>query len=129
MPLDSTGGQPIPARNVLGGRLQSCSTEPLTGFTRSGCCETGPGDLGSHTVCAVVTAAFLSFSRARGNDLSTPRPEHAFPGLRPGDRWCLCAPRWREALQAGHAPDVVLEATHMAALMHCELEDLKQHAV
>ena len=129
MPLDSTGGQPIPARNVLGGALKPCSTSPMTGFTRSGCCETGLGDVGSHTVCAVVTAAFLAFSRARGNDLSTPRPEYAFPGLRPGDHWCLCAPRWQEALEGGCAPAVVLQATHMAALQYCELDDLKQHGV
>ena len=134
MPLDSTGGQPIPAKpasekNVLGGTLKTCSTSPMTGFTRSGCCETGPRDVGSHTVCAVVTAEFLAFSRACGNDLSTPRPDYAFPGLRPGDHWCLCAPRWQEALQAGCAPTVVLESTHMAALQYCELDDLKQHGV
>ena len=129
MPLDSTGGAPVPAWNVLGGRLETCSLVPLTGFTRSGCCETGPADTGSHTVCAVVTAEFLAFSRAQGNDLSTPRPEYGFVGLAPGDRWCLCAPRWQEALQAGCAPSVVLEATHMAALMYCELDDLKKHAL
>jgi len=128
MPLDSTGGLPGPARNVLGGRLASCSTDPLTGFTRTGCCETGPEDVGSHTVCAVMTAEFLSFSRARGNDLSTPRPEYGFPGLRSGDRWCLCAPRWQEAFLAGMAPLVVLESTHMGALLHCDLEDLRRHA-
>ncbi len=128
MPLDITGGLPLPARNVLGGPLVSCSTDPMTGFTRTGCCDTGPADVGSHTVCAVLTAEFLAFSRARGNDLSTPRPEYAFPGLRPGDRWCLCAPRWQEAFLAGQAPQVVLEATHMAALMHCELADLRRHA-
>jgi len=118
---------PGPARNVLGGRLVLCSIDPLTGFTRTGCCETGPEDTGSHTVCAVVTAEFLSFSRARGNDLSTPRPEFGFVGLKPGDRWCLCAPRWQEALKAGHAPAVILEATHMGALMYCDLEDLQKH--
>lgn len=128
MPLDSTGGSGIPARNVLGGALQTCSLDPLTGYTRSGCCETTPGDLGSHTVCAVVTAEFLAFSRGRGNDLSTPRPEYGFAGLNPGDRWCLCAPRWQEALAAGKAPKVVLEATHMAALAHCDLADLQNHA-
>jgi len=127
MPLDTTG-QPHPARNVLGGRLQTCSLDPLTGYTRTGCCETGPGDIGSHTVCAVVTDAFLAFSRSRGNDLSTPRPDFAFPGLQPGDRWCLCAPRWQEALLAGMAPYVVLEATHMGALLHCDLTDLKRYA-
>ncbi len=128
MPLDASGMGPLPARNVLGGRLASCSHDPLTGFTRNGCCETGPEDVGSHTVCAVVTAEFLAFSRARGNDLSTPRPEYGFPGLRPGDRWCLCAPRWQEALQAGRAPGVILEATHQAALLYCDLEDLRRHA-
>jgi uncharacterized protein (DUF2237 family) len=129
MPLDSSGGLPGPARNVLGGILRLCSSDPVTGFTRSGCCETGPQDLGSHTVCAVMTAAFLAFSRAQGNDLSTPRPEYGFAGLVPGDRWCLCAPRWQEAFLAGQAPDVVLEATHVGALMYCELEDLRRHAV
>lgn len=128
MPLDASGGLPGPARNVLGGRLRPCSVEPLTGFTRSGCCETGPEDAGSHTVCAVMTAAFLAFSKSRGNDLSTPRPEYGFPGLRPGDRWCLCAPRWQEAFLAGKAPDVILEATHIAALLSCDLEDLRRHA-
>ncbi len=128
MPLDATGGG-LPARvNVLGGPLASCSTDPLTGFTRNGCCETGPGDVGSHTVCAVMTDGFLAFSRAQGNDLSTPRPEYGFVGLRAGDRWCLCAPRWQEALLAGCAPRVVLEATHQAALLHCELADLRAHA-
>jgi uncharacterized protein (DUF2237 family) len=128
MPLDASGGLPGPARNVLGGKLLLCSADPLTGFTRSGCCDTGPEDAGSHTVCAVMNAAFLAFSKARGNDLSTPRPEYGFPGLRPGDRWCLCAPRWQEAFLAGKAPDVVLEATHIAALMSCDLEDLRRHA-
>jgi uncharacterized protein (DUF2237 family) len=128
MPLDASGGLPGPARNVLGGKLVLCSADPLTGFTRSGCCETGPEDVGSHTVCAVMTATFLAFSKARGNDLSTPRPEYGFPGLRPGDRWCLCAPRWQEAFLAGKAPSVVLEATHIAALMSCDLADLQRHA-
>lgn len=127
MPLDSTGGGGVPARNVLGGPLATCSTDPMTGFTRSGCCETGPADTGSHTVCVVMTEAFLAFSRAQGNDLSTPRPEYRFPGLRPGDRWCLCAPRWQEAFAAGQAPRVVLEATHMGALLHCELDDLTKY--
>ncbi len=127
MPLDTTGDLPGPRRNVLGGMLESCSTDPMTGFTRSGCCDTGPGDVGSHTVCAVMTAEFLAFSRQRGNDLSTPRPEYGFPGLRPGDQWCLCAPRWQEAFLAGCAPSVVLQATHMAALLHCDLADLSAH--
>ena len=127
MPLDTTGEIPGPRLNVLGGKLESCSTDPMTGFTRTGCCDTGPGDVGSHTVCAVMTAEFLAHSRQRGNDLSTPRPEYGFPGLRPGDQWCLCAPRWQEALEAGCAPRVVLKATNMAALLHCDLADLKAH--
>ncbi|HTW26157.1 MAG TPA: DUF2237 domain-containing protein [Acetobacteraceae bacterium] len=130
MPLDDTnGGERAPSRNVLGGRLEPCSTRPLTGFYRSGCCDTGPQDLGSHTVCAVMTEAFLAFSSARGNDLSTPMPEYGFPGLQPGDRWCLCAPRWEEALAAGRAPRVALRATHEGALAWCTLADLKRHAI
>lgn len=117
------------ARNVLGGRLETCSTEPLTGFFRDGCCHTGPEDLGTHTVCAVMTVDFLEFTRRQGNDLSTPRPELRFPGLTPGDRWCLCATRWREALLAGHAPKVVLAATHERTLSIVELDVLKRHAV
>ena len=128
MPLDDTGPSRR-ARNVLGGALELCSLDPRTGFTRTGCCETGPEDLGSHTVCAEMTAEFLAFSRARGNDLSTPRPEWGFAGLKPGDRWCLCAPRWQEAFQAGTAPRVILQATHALALHHCALEDLQAHAV
>ena len=133
MPLDQTGGFPgrpdqSPSRNVLGGPLQACSTEPATGFFRDGCCNTGPQDQGSHTVCAVVTAEFLRFSAQHGNDLSTPRPEFGFPGLQPGDRWCLCAPRWQEAFEAGCAPMVTLEATHTAALQYCSLDDLERHA-
>jgi uncharacterized protein len=117
------------ARNVLGDKLQSCSERPPTGFFRDGCCNTGPEDVGVHTVCAVMTAEFLEFSKARGNDLSTPVPEFGFPGLKPGDRWCLCAPRWREALDAGHAPRVVLGATHEASLEFASLEDYKKHAI
>ena len=117
------------ARNVLGGELASCSTEPVTGFYRNGCCETGPHDVGMHTVCAVMTAEFLAFSKAMGNDLSTPRPEFAFPGLKPGDRWCLCAPRWKEALDAGMAPQLVLEACHEETLAIVPLGVLKDHAV
>ncbi len=133
MPLDQTGrfgGEPERrlSRNVLGSALEACSSEPLTGFFRDGCCNTGPQDRGSHTVCAVVTAEFLRFSQERGNDLSTPRPEHGFPGLRPGDRWCLCAPRWQEAFEAGCAPRVMLAATHVGALDHCALEDLERYA-
>jgi uncharacterized protein (DUF2237 family) len=127
MPFDETGGR-APGRNVLGGRLQSCSTDPLTGFFRDGCCNTGPDDIGSHTVCAVVTAEFLRFSAEHGNDLSTPRPEHGFKGLEPGDRWCLCAPRWQEALAAGCPPMVTLEATEESALNYCTLDDLERHA-
>jgi len=116
-------------RNVLGGPLATCSVDPLTGFYRTGCCETGPDDRGSHTVCAVMSAEFLAFSKSRGNDLSTPVAEFGFPGLRPGDRWCLCAPRWAEALAAGKAPRVVLSASHAGALAYCRLDDLKAHAV
>lgn len=115
--------------NVLGEPLQACSEEPLTGFYRDGCCNTGDDDPGRHVVCARVTAKFLEFSTSRGNDLSTPRPEFGFPGLKPGDRWCLCAARWREALEAGVAPTVILASTHLAALELCELSDLKQHAL
>jgi uncharacterized protein (DUF2237 family) len=110
------GGRPSSPRNVLGDRLDVCSMEPKTGFFRDGCCNTNGEDVGSHTVCAVMTAAFLEFSKSRGNDLSTPLPRFGFPGLRPGDRWCLCAPRWQEALEAGCAPRVVLRATHEGAL-------------
>ena len=117
------------ARNVLGEPLEPCSMEPRTGFTRSGSCETGAEDLGSHTLCARVTAEFLAFSKARGNDLTTPVPEFGFPGLKPGDRWCLCAARWQEALDAGCAPRVALRATHEGALDVCELADLKRYAV
>jgi uncharacterized protein (DUF2237 family) len=114
---------------VLGGLLETCSSAPVTGFFRDGCCNTGPEDLGSHTVCAVMTAEFLSFSSAQGNDLSTPRREFGFAGLKPGDRWCLCAPRWQEALEAGSAPGVALRATHEEALAFCDLADLKRYAV
>ena len=117
------------ARNVLGQELMPCSNAPLTGFYRNGCCETGPDDTGLHTVCAVMTAAFLAFSRSVGNDLSTPKPDFNFPGLRPGDRWCLCAPRWKEALDAGAAPGVVLEATHEETLAIVTLDVLRAHAV
>ena len=120
--------QPSPPRNVLGERLELCSINPLTGFFRDGCCNTRREDTGSHTVCTVVTAEFLEFSRSRGNDLSTPMPAFGFPGLKPGDRWCLC-PRWQEAHEAGQAPRVVLRATHEGALLHCALADLKRFAV
>jgi len=116
------------ARNVLGGELQPCSLDPLTGFYRNGCCETGPEDTGQHTVCAIMTGTFLAFSMSVGNDLSTPRPEFDFPGLNPGDRRCLCAPRWKEALDAGAAPRVVLAATHEEVLAIVPLGILKDHA-
>ncbi len=116
-------------RNVLGGPLIACSTEPMTGFYRDGCCRTGEDDHGVHTVCCEVTDAFLDFSRSVGNDLSTPRPEWGFPGLRPGDRWCLCAARWREAQEAGMAPGVVLEATHERSAEICGIDRLREHAI
>jgi len=130
MPRDDAGGRGRkPSRNVLGEKLESCSVDPATGFFRNGCCDTSAEDLGSHTVCAVMTAEFLAFSKARGNDLSTPMPEFGFAGLKPGDRWCLCAPRWQEAFEAGQAPRVALRATHEGALEHCALADLKRFAV
>jgi uncharacterized protein (DUF2237 family) len=115
------------ARNVLGGELIPCSNRPLTGFFRNGCCETAAEDVGMHTVCAVMTAEFLEFSASVGNDLTTPQP--SFPGLKPGDHWCLCAPRWKEALDAGCAPLVVLEATHEETLAITPLGILKDYAV
>jgi hypothetical protein len=114
---------------VRGGELRTCSDAPLTGFYRTGCCETGGDDLGLHIVCAVMTAEFLRFSRERGNDLLTPSPAQGFSGLKPGDRWCLCVSRWREALDAGVAPPVDLEATHILALEHVDRADLERHAV
>lgn len=116
-------------RNVLGGPLGACSENPVTGFFRTGCCDTGPQDIGRHTVCIVATEKFLSFSKSRGNDLSTPIPEIDFPGVKPGQRWCLCAARWLEALKSGHAPKVVLNATNEATLDIVSLEDLKRFAV
>jgi hypothetical protein len=131
--FDQTPEQGRPGRapsiNVLGGALLPCSVEPLTGFYRDGCCNTGPEDHGVHTVCAVMTEAFLAFSRARGNDLSTPMPAYGFPGLKPGDRWCLCAARWKEAFDAGAAPKVVLAATQAVTLQVVPLADLRAHAV
>jgi uncharacterized protein (DUF2237 family) len=121
--------RPVEGRNVLGEPLEACSTRPMTGYYRDGCCNTGREDIGSHTVCAVMTLAFLEFSKSRGNDLSTPVPEFGFPGLKPGDRWCLCAPRWQEAFEANQAPRVVLRATHEGALVHCSLADLKHFAL
>lgn len=120
---------PTTPRNCLGEPLEPCSAAPLTGFMRSGSCETGPQDPGSHTVCARITAEFLQFSLEQGNDLITPVPAFDFPGLKPGDRWCLCAARWQQALLAGCAPRVVLRATHERALEICALEDLKRHAI
>lgn len=115
--------------NVLGTELEDCSKNPLTGFYRTGCCETGADDVGIHTVCAQVTEEFLAFSRSVGNDLSTPAPHFGFAGLKPGDRWCLCAARWVEALEAGMAPPVILAATHAATLEFAALEDLRRFAV
>ncbi len=140
MPLDDSGwtgggsgggggGGRAPSRNVLGGKLESCSLSPMTGFFRNGCCDTSREDVGSHTVCVVMTQEFLAFSKSAGNDLSTPMPEYGFPGLKPGARWCLCAPRWQEALDAESAPRVVLRATHEGALQYCDLADLKKYAV
>ena len=117
------------ALNVLGTELEPCSFDPLTGFYRDGCCNTGQEDAGVHTVCVVLTSEFLEFSKRVGNDLSTPRPEFGFPGLQPGDQWCLCAPRWQEAFEAGAAPRVVLTATHRATLEWVSLADLETHAV
>ena len=117
------------ARNVLGGELAECGRDPVTGFFRDGCCNTSAEDIGSHTVCATVTAEFLEFSLAAGNDLSTPRPEYGFAGLRDGDQWCVCAMRWREALQAGRACPVVLESTHISALEYVDLDELRANAV
>ena len=117
------------AKNVLGTELIACSFDPLTGFYRDGCCNTGADDLGVHTVCTEVTEDFLVFSKDAGNDLSTPNPAFGFDGLKPGDRWCLCAPRWQEAFEAGVAPPVVLEATHASSLEWVGLEALQAHAV
>lgn len=117
------------AKNVLGQKLEICCTSPMTGFYRNGMCETGAQDFGSHVVCAQVTQEFLEFTKARGNDLSTPMPMYDFPGLKPGDRWCLCASRWKEALDAGFAPPINLAATHEATLKVVSLEVLKEHSV
>ena len=117
------------ARNVLGEELVPCSYDPLTGYFRDGCCHTDLHDLGSHVICAKVTDEFLEFSRSRGNDLSTPRPEYRFAGLKDGDRWCLCALRWKEALAAGVAPEVVLASTHIRALDFVTIEQLTAYAV
>ncbi len=119
----------VASLNVLGGKLDPCSTAPLTGFYRNGCCDTGPADHGIHTVCAVMSAEFLALSKYLGNDLSTPRPEFGFSGLRPGDRWCLCAARWLQAWHEGEAPLVVLQATHQATLTLIPAEVLMAPAV
>ena len=124
--MDPTENQP---KNVLGTALKPCGTEPMTGFFRDGCCNTSGDDHGVHTVCAEVTEEFLHFSKEAGNDLSTPRPEFAFPGLRPGDRWCLCAARWAEAAEAGKAPRVVLEATHERTLDLVTLAELRRFSI
>lgn len=115
-------------RNVLGTELETCSMSPITGFFRDGCCRNGPGDVGLHLVCTRVTEEFLQFSAAQGNDLSTPRPEWDFPGLQPGDQWCVCVERWKEAMEAGYAAPVVLAATHISTLEFVSLEELQQHA-
>jgi uncharacterized protein (DUF2237 family) len=128
-PPRPTPPKPKPQKNVLGGELKSCSEQPMTGFFRDGCCNTGPHDTGAHTVCAELTAEFLQFSKNAGNDLSTPRPEFAFPGLTPGDRWCLCAARWVEAFEAGAAPRVVLESTHERTLDYVPLATLRRFAI
>ncbi|MBW4681663.1 MAG: DUF2237 domain-containing protein [Microcoleus vaginatus WJT46-NPBG5] len=117
------------ASNVLGGKLETCCTSPITGFYRDGKCNTGGGDMGAHVVCAQMTEEFLNYTKSRGNDLSTPVPAFNFPGLKPGDRWCLCASRWKEALDAGVAPPVVLPATHASALEYASLNELKQNAL
>lgn len=117
------------SKNVLGGELTPCSNDPITGFFRTGCCETGPEDRGRHVICTQVTAEFLAFSKAQGNDLLSPAPAFGFPGLKPGDRWCLCASRWKEALDAGVAPPVVLTATHNEALQVVTLGELVRYAV
>lgn len=123
--------EPIPyhSQNVLGGPLEACCFAPVTGFHRDGYCRTGPNDAGVHAVCTEMTEAFLEFSKQAGNDLSTPRPEFGFDGLRPGDRWCVCAARWKEAFDAGCAAPVVLRSTHAAALEFATLEELKQHGI
>ena len=115
-------------KNVLGTELKPCCYEPMTGFYRDGSCKTGPNDFGKHLICVRVNKEFLNFSKEQGNDLSTPMPEYEFPGLVPGDQWCLCATRWRDALDAGMAPPVILEATHIGALQYVTIEDLKRHA-
>jgi len=123
------GRRRLPPKNVLGETLTECCTQPLTGFFRDGCCNTGPEDFGVHTVCAEMTADFLAFSKAAGNDLSTPMPQFGFDGLKPGDCWCLCAARWKEAFDSGHAPRIRLTATHEATLEIVPLDTLKKYAL
>ena len=128
--MDGSSGRPGGSQlNVLGGPLAACSHDPITGFFRDGCCNTAPTDQGLHTVCAIMNDAFLAYSKTVGNDLSTPLPDFGFPGLKVGDRWCLCAARWEQARLAGKAPGVVLAATNRASLMLCQLDDLKAHAI
>uniref|UniRef100_A0A061R6C9 DUF2237 domain-containing protein n=1 Tax=Tetraselmis sp. GSL018 TaxID=582737 RepID=A0A061R6C9_9CHLO len=127
--MGGTSSSRPPAKNVLGSELQCCCTSPVTGFFRDGYCHTGPSDFGRHVVCAEVTEEFLQFTASRGNDLSTPSPNFSFPGLKPGDRWCLCASRWKEALQFGCAPKVVLRSTHVKALETVTLEELLAYAI
>ena len=127
--MPSSEPQVKPAKNVLGQKLETCGCEPMTGFYRDGCCNTGPQDLGVHTVCCVVTAEFLAVSARLGNDLSTPMPQYGFPGLKPGDRWCVCAARWLQVHEAGAACPVVLEATHEATLGIVSFDMLLEHAV
>lgn len=126
---DNISGDNVSGDNVLGGELKPCCLSPMTGFYRNGMCETGPQDRGVHVVCAQLTETFLSYTKAQGNDLSTPRPDYNFPGLKPGDKWCLCAARWQEALADGMAPPVDLAATHRAALSIVRLEDLQANAL
>ena len=116
-------------KNVLDSELQDCGIDPMTGFYRDGCCNTGPGDVGTHTVCAIMTNEFLEYSKSKGNDLITPRPEFDFPGLKAGDSWCLCALRWEEARQAGCAPRVKLTSTNIKTLEMVEFDDLKAHQI
>ncbi len=127
--MDGSQGRPNEQKNVLGGKLEACSHDPVTGFFRDGCCNTGPQDRSLHTVCAVMTDSFLSYSKSVGNDLSTPMPDFGFAGLKDGDQWCLCAGRWEQARQAGYAPKVRLQATNMVTLAVCSLDDLKAHAI
>ena len=129
MSLTNGNGHYPKPKNVLGGELESCCTDPMTGFYRDGYCKTGPDDTGRHTICILATDDFLAFSKQAGNDLSTPMPQYAFPGLKGGDKWCLVAMRWQQALEAGMAPQVVLRSTHESALQFVDLEDLKQYAV